>query len=105
MIFLSFFFRKLYWADARNHAIFSSSLKGANIKKERGIKSITHGAPPYGLVVYGNTAVVSTWFSTALYLVLIGTDSTVWQLGARDLGTRELYSLVSLNPITQPKRK
>ena len=91
--------------DARNHAIFSCTLKGSNLQKERGLKPITKGAPAYGLVVLGNSAVVSTWFSTALYSVLIGSDSTVWQLEARDLGTRELYSLVSLNPSTQPNRK
>ena len=98
-------FRLLYWVDARNHAIFSCSFKGANVEEQRGLKTITKGAPAYGLVVFGNTAVISTWFSTALYSVLIGTDSTVWQLEARDLGTRELYSLISLNPATQPSSK
>lgn len=98
-------FRLLYWVDARNHAIFSCSFKGSEIKEQRVLKSITKGAPAYGLVVFGNTAVISTWFSTALYSVLIGTDSTVWQLEARDLGTRELYGLISLNPVTQPSSK
>ena len=98
-------FRKLYWVDARNHAVFSCSFKGSNVKEQRGLKSITKGAPAYGLVVFGNTAVIGTWFSTALYSVLIGAESTVWQLEARDLGTRELYSLISLNPATQPSSK
>lgn len=93
--------RQLYWVDVNQHAVFSCSIDGKNVKKEVDYKKISKDSPGFGLVVYGNTAVMTTWFNTAVYSILLGSKQPVWQQEVKSLGTRELFNIVSLNPATQ----
>ncbi|KAH3772675.1 hypothetical protein DPMN_174017, partial [Dreissena polymorpha] len=94
--------QRLYWVDANKHAVYSCTLGGKQVREEVNYEKIAKGAPGFGLVVFGNTALVTTWFTTGLYALLLGSRQLIWQEEATGLGTRDLYNMVSLNPSTQP---
>ncbi|XP_052818952.1 low-density lipoprotein receptor-related protein 4-like isoform X2 [Mya arenaria] len=94
--------KRLYWVDASEHAVISCSLSGKHVREEVNYGVVAKNAPGFGLLVFGNTALISTWFNTGLYSLLLGGKKLVWQQEATGLGTRDLYSIVSLNPSTQP---
>ncbi|XP_053401221.1 uncharacterized protein LOC123549544 [Mercenaria mercenaria] len=94
--------KQLYWVDTWEHAVFSSKLNGKKCKKQVNLEQVTKGSPGFGLLVFGNTAVISTWFNTAIYSLMLNSKKLIWQQEVTNLGTRELFSLISLNPATQP---
>ena len=95
----------LFWIDAEKHGVFSCKLNGKGMKKQVSYDKLSNGAPGYGLVVFGNTALISTWFDTAMYAMKLESSQFIWQQLASGLGTRELFYIVSLNPDTQPMSK
>lgn len=95
----------LYWVDSWEAGVFSCKLNGQKCKKQVDLEQVTKGSPGYGLLVFGNTAVISTWFNTAIYSLLLNSKKLMWQQEVTNLGTRELFSLISLNPSTQPMSK
>ncbi|XP_060601666.1 uncharacterized protein LOC132754927 [Ruditapes philippinarum] len=94
--------KQLYWVDAWEHAVFSCKLNGKKCKKQVDLQQLTKGSPGFGLIVFGNLAVISTWFNTAIYSLVLNSKKLIWQQEITNLGTRELFSLISLNPTMQP---
>ncbi|XP_048254821.1 uncharacterized protein LOC124138972 isoform X1 [Haliotis rufescens] len=95
--------RRLYWVDQRKQHIMSCNIDGKDITKERDLSKIANSDPVFGLVVFGNTAIFSTWFSAGIHSTLVATrlswrDETITTLS----GSRELFSLVATTQSMQP---
>lgn len=81
----------------------SCNIDGKDITKERDLSKIANSDPVFGLVVFGNTAIFSTWFSAGIHSTLVATrlswrDETITTLS----GSRELFSLVATTQSMQP---
>ena len=95
--------RKVYWVEASpNSGIMSCNLNGGRYKMERHLFKVTSGNPSFGLVVIGNKAYVSTWFTNVIYSTLVETPYSVWQKEVTDLGSEELFSMAALESSEQP---
>lgn len=98
----------LFWVDAAQSksGVYSCKLNGKGVKKQLNYASLSNGSPAYGLLVFGNTAIISTWFNTTLYAMMLDSRRQfIWQQLAAGIGTRELFDVVSLNPDTQVMSK
>ncbi|GFO27156.1 low-density lipoprotein receptor-related protein 4-like, partial [Plakobranchus ocellatus] len=92
---LSHQIKRLLWVDARKQKIMSCDLEGNDVTEEHDLVQASGGNAVFGLVVIGNTAIVSSWINARISSVFVSTGESMWRTEMVIPGSRELYSLVS----------
>ncbi|PVD21301.1 hypothetical protein C0Q70_19473 [Pomacea canaliculata] len=90
---------RLYWVDAKKKNIASCDIDGGDITVERDLSSTTTA---FGLVVIGNKAIISTWFTAKILSAYVATRNALWTEELSLPGSSELFSLVATAPSMQP---
>ena len=83
----------------------SCDLEGQDVNTEQHLSERISSDPVFGLVVIGNTAIFSTWFSATVQSTLVATRIPFWKEETTLRGSRELFSLVATAPSMQPPSK
>lgn len=85
--------------DAKKKNIASCDIDGGDITVERDLSSTTTA---FGLVVIGNKAIISTWFTAKILSAYVATRNALWTEELSLPGSSELFSLVATAPSMQP---
>ncbi|CAL1548385.1 unnamed protein product, partial [Lymnaea stagnalis] len=94
--------RKLYWVDSKRQTIMSCDIEGGDVTKERELVETSQGNPVFGLVVIGNTAIISIWYTTRIASTYVATRESLWTKEMVITTGTELYSLASTASAIQP---